>query len=222
MKIVKLYLVIVFLSFHFNAKTQNEVLSKIPVSGKNIQSFIPAKYDTMQVERGDLNKDGKEDVVLALKHADEDTFEMDEEPPRLLIVLLKTNDGYVIGGKSDKILMCVHCGGVFGDPFANISITKNVLEISHYGGSNWRWSNSKKFRHQNSAMVLIGSTEDSFWTLSDCNGKGVGTYGRSYKDINYQTGEQEIIEYDKCKLKKHLKIKKTKEPLIKLEEFEYE
>lgn len=220
---MKIVLFVVFiLGLQFSSQAQ-EVLSKIPVSAKTIASFIPKGYDTIEVVRGDLNKDGVEDIALALKHVDEDSFEMDEEPKRMLLVLLKQGAEYMLIGKSEKVLMCRHCGGAFGDPYAAISISNNILTIDHYGGSSWRWTNTQKFRYQQNAVFLIGSTTDSFWNVSDCDGNGVGDAGRKFKDTNWITGEQELIERDEnCKLLTEKKVKLKRKQLVKLEAFKHE
>lgn len=219
MKIVKL--IIGFVLLQFSTSAQNALLN-IPDSGKRITSFIPKDYLILDSVSGDLNKDGIKDIVIALKHNNEESFEMDEEPKRVLLVLFKSKAGFRVAGKSETVLMCSHCGGMLGDPFASMSITKGVLSIHHYGGSAWRWSEDRKFRFQQNGFYLIGSTSYSFWTMNDCDG-GVGEAGKKYKDVNYITGDEEIIEKtEDCKLIKNTKKKQLKKPLVKLEAFKYE
>ncbi|RXK61495.1 hypothetical protein ESA94_00300 [Lacibacter luteus] len=211
-----------FLSLYFSSSAQ-EVLLNIPVTGKTIASFIPKGYDTIEVARGDLNKDGIADVVMALKNNGEDSFEMDEEPKRLLLILFQQKAGYKLAGKSENALMCRACGGMYGDPYNGIIINKGILSVTHYGGSNWRWFDIQKFRYQQNGFFLIGSTSDSHWIGSDCNGKGIGDSGRKFQDMNWLTGEEEVIERDEnCRLIKKTKRKLTRSPLIKLESFEHE
>lgn len=220
MKIAKFIFVLFALQFSASAQ---EVLLKIPVSDKSIKNFIPKEYVIKDSISGDLNKDGIKDVVLVLNHLQEDTFEMDEEPKRILLVLFKSAAGYKLSGKSSEVLMCRHCGGMYGDPYSQLDITKGILSIEHYGGSSWRWTEIRKFRFQNNGFYLIGSTSFSFWNVKDCDGEGIGEAGKNYEDINYVTGDTEVIEKDEeCKLIKHIKKKQTKKPLVKLEAFKYE
>ncbi|MCX6319502.1 MAG: hypothetical protein NTW29_19655 [Bacteroidetes bacterium] len=202
---------------------QNVEINSISKSGSDISVFIPSGYDTMMTAKGDLNKDGVEDVVLCLKNFSEDSFDMDEEPKRILLVLIKKNNEYVLKGKSVNALMCRHCGGIFGDPFSGVAVEKGILMISHYGGSAWRWTELLKFRYQENGFYLIGTTSDYFWNVSDCNGKGAGESGRKYKDVNCVTGDTEIIEKDEnCRLLVHKKKRLNKKPLVKLEKFKYD
>src|ERR1700694_1121013 len=93
-----------------------------------LAAFIPAGYDTLPsgVARGDLNKDGIGDIVLALYHRSEQAADPksdtdgDSLPPRLLVILLGTGKGYRKAVVSAHAILCKDCGGVFGDPFVGI------------------------------------------------------------------------------------------------------
>lgn len=220
MKIAKFITLFVCLQFSTSAQ---KVLSNIPDSGKTISDFIPQNYIFFDSACGDLNKDKINDVVIALKHKDEDTFEMDEEPKRILLVMIRSKSGFKVIGKSENALMCRNCGGVFGDPFASIGIDKGVLYIHHYGGSAWRWAEVRKFRMQHNGIFLIGATSDLYWSIQACNGDEIGDAGRKYRDVNFVTGDEEIIERtEECKLIKQVKQKIKRKPLVKLEDFNFE
>ena len=49
-------------------------------------------------------------------------------------------------------------GGMMGDPFSGVEITKNILIINHSGGSSWKWNDTNKFRFQKGDFYLIGTT----------------------------------------------------------------
>jgi hypothetical protein len=220
LKIVRI--IALFVSLHFSSSAQQALLN-IPDSGKAISDFIPKDYNFIDTVHGDLNKDGIKDIVLALKHKDEDTFAMDEEPKRILLVILKSKKGFKIVGKSENVLMCRNCGGMYGDPFSSMDINKGVLSIHHYGGSAWRWSEERKFRMQQNGMYLIGATSDYYWNIQSCNGNEIGDAGRKFRGINYVTGKEEIIERtEECKLIKQVKQKIKRKPLVKLEDFKFE
>jgi hypothetical protein len=187
----------------------------------SVKKFIPKGYDTLDggYVKGDLNKDGKEDFVLALRSLEEEKNSF-YEGERLMIVLLQTPNGLKQVGNAKDVLMCKGCGGIFGDPWSGIQIEKGILIVDHYGGSAWRWSDTQKFRYQNEGMYLIGSTSDYFWVNSDCNGEGIGDAGRNYKDVNWVTGDEEVIKRkEDCTLIEHTKKKLKRRPLQKLEEY---
>ncbi len=191
--------------------------------GKHLNSFIPRDYDTLSVVEGDLNKDGLNDVVLALYHKmekiDPEKVNQDSIPPRLLVILFNTQSGYKQAASSASALLCKYCGGVFGDPFAGITIERNVLTISHYGGSAWKWALDHKFRFQNNNWFLIGQTKNSFWSVEQCEKLG-DFAGTDYEDINFVTGsfERKRISQD-CKLLENKKGKRKVEPLVTLDKF---
>lgn len=192
----------------------------------NIKSFIPKDYDTLYggFVKGDLNRDGIEDVVLAIfnkkENEDIENNDPDSVPPRLLIILFGNQQGdYTESVTSSGALLCKSCGGVFGDPFSSIEIKNNVLIISHYGGSSDRWSITDKFRYQNNNWYLIGETKYSYSDLTNCE-KLKEFASSDYNDENFVTGEFEIKKVSEdCKLLENKKGKKAVQPLITLSNF---
>ena len=63
-----LFTVVAILVYGTGHAQQNKVLLHIPETGKIYRDFIPKGYDTLYdgVARGDLNKDGKEDIAIVL------------------------------------------------------------------------------------------------------------------------------------------------------------
>lgn len=93
----------------------------------------------LAIERADLNRDDREDVVLVLESSD-------PELPRTLLLLVRDAKGALQPGKrSAKAVFCRNCGGVMGDPFQGIHAGKGRFTIEHYGGSSWRWSSNFTF-----------------------------------------------------------------------------
>jgi len=201
------------------------VLSKIPATGNTYAAFVPAGYDTLAIAKGDLNNDQQEDLALVLKSKKEDDKDADpniEPPGRLLVLLFKTAEGYQTAIKLDSAILCQQCGGVFGDPFADITIRKNVLTINHYGGSAWRWELTHRFRYQQNDFYMIGETNYSYWNVKMCDKAG-DFAGTDLKDINYLTGqyvEKKITEA--CKVLVNKKGKRSVQPLKKLSDFKIE
>lgn len=220
------YLILTVLLFSAGLCFAQEVLSKIPASGSTLQAFIPAGYDTIETVEGDLNKDNVIDYAMALASVKEENYNPAEDttelPARILVVVFGQKQGYKLAAKTDKAIMCKQCGGVFGDPFSGLSITKGILIIDHYGGSAWRWSHTHKFRYQQNDFYLIGETDHSYWSINHCEELG-DFAGTSYKDVNLITGayEEKVIT-EECKLVKNKKGKQKVKPLQKLKDFSLE
>ncbi|OSZ78579.1 hypothetical protein CAP35_10110 [Chitinophagaceae bacterium IBVUCB1] len=202
------------------ATARNDFKSLVPRTGKALSDFIPKGYDTLDagqsVARGDLNKDGLEDVVLVLKNIEQENPDnLNDDADRPLIVLFRESSGYRLASIAMNVVMCKGCGGAFGDPFVGVVIEKNILTISHYGGSAWRWSFDTKFRYQNNDFYLIGKTYDSFWINSPC--ETIGDGARDYYDINFLTGDRiRIKTSEDCKELLNKKDKIKIKPLIRM------
>jgi len=189
------------------------------------EDFIPEGDTILDIARGDLNKDGNEDIVLALRDSDEDENTDYEENdsiksnPRLLLVLLKTDSGYVCVSRSEDAILCKGCGGIFGDPFDGITIKKGVLTLSQYGGSAWRWSYKDKFQYRNGDMYLIGTTKWTYWNVKYC--KKLDDFADAeHEDVNLITGDRVVKQISEdCKLVENYKDKIKTHPLKRLSEF---
>jgi hypothetical protein len=182
----------------------------IPTTGATPASFIPKGYYQLPEGRatGDLNADGRPDVVLALAP----TASTEAGPalasndnisyPRLLVVLWRTATGYEQGYVARQAILGRTDGGAFGDPFAGLDIAKGVLSISHYGGSSWRWSLTAKFRYQQGDFYQIGDTYSLMQsTAENCPTLLDHRPGDIYRDTNLLTGAYELVKVsDDCKL----------------------
>ena len=137
------YLALLVLSgviFSANAQTKT-----LPAEGK---PFVIKGYEMLDYIIGDLNNDKSTDAILILKQKGEDSLNA-EESTRPFIVLLRQANGKLKQVKrNNNVVMCRHCGGVFGDPYEATTITGSGFEINFYGGSNWRWGYTYKFTYR--------------------------------------------------------------------------
>jgi len=127
--------IFVILSFGLNSQAQPQTL----------QSFIPADYSILDSASGDINKDGKKDILVILKSNQEENAGDTVRP--LLVLLGSGKELYELAARSDSVVLCKACGGVFGDPYAGMTVKNNFFSIEHYGGSNWRWTRIITFRY---------------------------------------------------------------------------
>lgn len=125
-----------------------------------LKSFIPEGYEALNATSGDLNQDSFADVVLVVKKPDEkETSDVVDHPTKrpLLVLIGEGKNKYKLAARNDEVVLCVDCGGVFGDPFEGISIKNGVFSVEHYGGSAWRWTKIITFKY---------SPKDKNWLLS--------------------------------------------------------
>ena len=139
-------------------------------SEEQIAKLFP-QWTTHQLTKGDLNKDGLEDVAIIhyIKKEGADDFDSISEIT-LRVFFSDTNH------KLSEIInaprsVCANCGGVKGEqiPFS-IRIEKGTLHISAEGGSRQMWSYKSIWRFQDAAFYLIGYNSDAMDTLAEKEG----------------------------------------------------
>jgi hypothetical protein len=119
--------------------------SRVQSQSGAIPSFIPADYQVLDSASGDLTGDGIKDLVLILHLSKETDF---PDTTRSLLLLQGLGKGqYQLMARNDHVVYCAGCGGVFGDPYAGITVKGKYFSIEHYGGSNWRWTRVITFRY---------------------------------------------------------------------------
>lgn len=159
---------------------------KAQVNLKDLKIPIPKKYELLDSVCGDLNNDNIPELVVAYTTALKD--EMEGNKRTLCIYHLK-NDQWELWKQSKSALLGSKDGGMMGDPFGGIEISKGVLSISHYGGSSWKWGYTDKYRFQNNDFELIG--------LESLNGKSCEYW--ETEDFNLSTGKFIYSkEYETC------------------------
>lgn len=148
-----------------NAQQKN--LSKPPAGSA---AFIPKGFELLDYETGDLNGDGRSDVVLVLKNVNEDSLDMDDAANNrpLLLLTRQADNKLKLAARNDEVIMCKQCGGVFGDPYEGITVGKNMLTINFYGGSAWRWGVEYKFKYDAAAKNwMLDKETDIYYHNAD-------------------------------------------------------
>ena len=165
---------------------------------------LPSEHLREETQKADLNEDGADDyVIISRKQSGGD--------PVLSL-------GIYFGGKdklsetlnSDSIL-CGDCGSMKSGPNPySISIKKNILFLTYFGGSRFVEERISKWRLEGKSFRLIGYT----WTETD----SVDPKGKTLvRDTNFLTGET-IETLIKNSHKATLKCR-SKLPRINLETF---
>ncbi len=117
---------------------------------KQLSQFIPKGYSVLDTASGNLNLDDYTDMILILKKDNEAEISdvVDNSGKRPLLILLGQADGTAKkAAKNDNTVLCVDCGGVFGDPYNGITIKNGYFSVEHYGGSNWRWTRIVTYKY---------------------------------------------------------------------------
>ncbi|MEM8743952.1 MAG: hypothetical protein AAGF14_04880 [Pseudomonadota bacterium] len=169
---------------------------ELPEQGSDISDWILPGWKARATEKGDLNKDGREDVALILerdapaKHARGCGAKRDTSAasPRILVLLLaQQGGGYRLSAADPNIVLRADEGGIFGDPLEMLLIERGSVLLRHYGGSAWRWVQTYRFRNQDGGWFLIGYTDGTNHNVSRLS---------TMYDYNPLTGKMEITASD--------------------------
>lgn len=122
------------------AAAQNKILPE------EAKGFVLPGYEMLDYVSGDINNDNRTDALLVLKQLGEDSIHAESMRP-LLLLIRQPNGKLKKAVQNDSAILCYHCGGIFGDPYQEISITDNGFDLNFYGGSSWRWSCQYSFSY---------------------------------------------------------------------------
>jgi hypothetical protein len=116
-----------------------------------LKPFIMPGYEVLDVVKGDLNNDKRQDYLLVLKTAGEDTFSFDntdwDANRPLLLITRQANGTLKTVAVNNELIFCKNCGGVMGDPYQGLVIKPGEFTAELYGGSSWHWEETFTFRY---------------------------------------------------------------------------
>lgn len=182
-------------------------IASIPQIGKSVDSFVPSGWKVLKSTQGDLNKDGLSDIAAVIEKIGTSS----EASPRILFIAFGDSQGnYTSSVQSDKAILKSDEGGVWGDPFNEISVNRGSLLINFYGGSNWRWDKTYRFRYQNNGWYMIGATLTTSYT---------GTGESTKEDYNLITGDMIKTDTKPGSDKKVSKSNRGKKNLVNFLDF---
>jgi hypothetical protein len=127
--------------------------------------LMPAQASLFELQATDLNGDGRPDMVFIVEWLPKAGEE--DEGARTLFIALRQVDGTLkIAKRNDKVVYCRQCGGIWGDPYGSLIASNGRFSVNHFGGSNWRWSNSFEFAYsrRDATWQLVSVEEASFHT----------------------------------------------------------
>jgi len=162
----KIILLVTLCLMTIAVKAQWETV-KVPAE---VKPFVEKGTRAIAVEPADLNGDGLKDFILVLESktpTKPDEYDVEEDPRPLLILIRGSDKKLTVAKRNENMIMCSKCGGVWGDPFAGVTVGKNTFTVNHYGGSNWRWTADYKFNYSriDKTWQLVRIEETSFHTF---------------------------------------------------------
>ncbi|OON70894.1 hypothetical protein [Hymenobacter sp. CRA2] len=174
----KLHLAYCFIAFSGllpcpDASAQTSSPLKLPAA---IQRALPAGYQVLDAEQGDLNRDALPDWAVVLHRADEEkTSDVVNHPTKRPLLLFVGGPGGIntLAARSDNAVYCVDCGGMMGDPYQGLTLKNGYFTVEHYGGSAQRWTRFVTFRYDAASRtwMLHRDGSEQFHALDPEHGK---------------------------------------------------
>ncbi|MCU7615770.1 hypothetical protein NZ698_01050 [Chryseobacterium sp. PBS4-4] len=187
------------------------------------KEFQPKNSTINETVDGDLDGDKISEKVIIYNIPTND----DSGDIREIQILKKINNKWTILEKSRKAIYGSKDGGMMGDPYQSTTIENGILNISHYGGSSWKWGGTDKYIFQNGHFELIGISSENgkpeeYWTTIDFNlstgnlifDKEVTNtkeYGKSKKEIFIKKGIKINLQNRHQEKQREIALPKTKE-----------
>lgn len=163
----------------------DDTISQV-IQNEDSVSELKIPIDCKEIRRttGDLNKDGKDELIVVF----ENETETEWGPERELCIYQLTNNEWELWHKSKGAIMLKEEGGMMGDPFMAISVEKGCIVTEHFGGSRSKWEYTHRFRYQNDNWELIGVTAQ------------YGTVCEEWQkyDYNLSTGKVKVLITDEA------------------------
>jgi hypothetical protein len=131
------------------AGRNDQGILQLPVGEtEDLSAFATGGEKIIASATGDLNGDGRVDALVVLDSLGNHGRERGKDAPRTILLLIRGADGQLQKvAQNDRIVPCAACGGVLGDPFGFIRISKNGFIVVIEGGSRQRWSSQYEFEH---------------------------------------------------------------------------
>ncbi|HJZ83091.1 MAG TPA: hypothetical protein VKD91_22175 [Pyrinomonadaceae bacterium] len=131
----------------------------VPEAAESPSGLVPKGWRLEQstLSLSDLNGDGQPDAAFVLSNGGSGLADEPAIVKHVLVLALRRSDGKLHTSiVNDAAVLDGDEGGVFGDPFQELSVDHGVVMIQHYGGSRDRWGFTHRYRFQDNQWKLIG------------------------------------------------------------------
>ncbi|MBR8538134.1 hypothetical protein KDU71_21365 [Carboxylicivirga sediminis] len=182
------------------------------IIANDIKHLIPKDTQLIDYCKGDLNKDGYDDIVVVYEEKDKSKIEIDSSLNDtlntnnriLLICVFNKSKGDYEKFRVINNLIPQRISRNMADPFAGIQIKKGILSLGAYywySSGSWYMTNKEyKFRFQNNEFYLIGiESESTHRGTMESESISVNFSTRkmlvtNYSSPEYDENDEEIIE----------------------------
>lgn len=167
----------------------------------DIKNFTPKYWELKKIAYGNLDEDENDEAAAVYEMPSIDHGDAEQ----VLAIYKKENGKWKILHQTSAPLLSSQSGGMMGNPFNGISISKKSIVIKHFGGSRDKWEYTHRYRFQNGDWYLIGASSSfgalcDYWVSFDYNiSTGDATYKKTVE--NCENGENKVVQSQKSNKK---------------------
>ncbi|MEN1960539.1 hypothetical protein WCE41_09445 [Luteimonas sp. MJ246] len=158
-----------------------------PAMSDEIHGVLPRGAEVLAVSQGDINADGRPDVVVAL---DSNADAAGARLPRSMLLFVRDAEGQLqLAARNDRIVPCAECGGSLGEPSIHLVSGPGSFMVRTEGGAGWLWSNEYSFEHSgNNTWQLVSVSRMSSHRVSH----ETSSSNRTADDF----GQMDFVDFD--------------------------
>lgn len=153
----------------------------------DLKSFATGGARILDSKFGDIAGDGRDGAVVVIDPASAGNERLGEGAPREVAILTRDAAGHLQKVASNKHLVpCGTCGGIAGDPYGYMRVSKGQFTIVSGGGSRERWTDEYTFTYDSAKKC---------WLVSKVMRKVVDTDTDKEKHIDLTTRELGVVTF---------------------------
>ena len=114
----------------------------------------PKGYREIGTADGDLDKDGTPERVIIFDTGNPTDMGTERE----IRIYRAAADEWQLWHSSIGAVMPSEHGGAMGEPFRSVDVERGAIVLKHSGGSRAKWAHTPRYRFQDGAFHLIGTT----------------------------------------------------------------
>jgi hypothetical protein len=116
--------------------------SKVPATGTQASDFVPAGWKIESEAKGDVNADGRADIVLTVQ--EEKAMEGKQRGRALIVITAQRDGSWKNAAVADRLLQCADCGSGMAE--LDVKSEKGIINVFQAQGNNASSMSNETYR----------------------------------------------------------------------------
>lgn len=113
-----------------------------------LHHIIPKGYKILDSAVCHINNDSIADLLVILKHKNEDQYPDANRPMLVLLGTKHTYSPYLVLAVNMHAVLCKSCGGITtSEPFTALETKPGEFTLHYFGGGGYRWNRQVTFKY---------------------------------------------------------------------------